>query len=270
VRGRDRLRGEHLQRLGWRYHRLWSTNWFRHPDDEVVKLQEAYERAVAAAEPEEAAPPDPAFVYQDRQSASRGQRPSGSDGQQAGRAGRTDPLTASRTCEPWAAARTSEPMPARQTVERPPAGQTMATGTGRAELDHRAGPGLALGPAHSAGTEPADRALRTEPSQAHRALDASPERPGRALETEPPQVRPALDASPDRPGRALETEPPQVRPALEGTPAHAGAVLEAGGTQASAALEVGGTQASAALDSGRSPFGPLAPPELPPADPSES
>src|SRR4029077_19577532 len=29
VRDRDRLRGEHLQRLGWRFHRIWSTNWFR-------------------------------------------------------------------------------------------------------------------------------------------------------------------------------------------------------------------------------------------------
>jgi len=25
VRDRDRLRGEHLQRLGWSFHRLWST-----------------------------------------------------------------------------------------------------------------------------------------------------------------------------------------------------------------------------------------------------
>ena len=53
VRDRDRLRGEHLQRLGWQYHRLWSTNWFRNPDDEVAKLQAAYERAVSAAEADE-------------------------------------------------------------------------------------------------------------------------------------------------------------------------------------------------------------------------
>jgi very-short-patch-repair endonuclease len=54
VRDRDRLRGEHLQRLGWRYHRLWSTNWFRDPEAEVAKLREAYEQAVSdvpAAEP---------------------------------------------------------------------------------------------------------------------------------------------------------------------------------------------------------------------------
>jgi very-short-patch-repair endonuclease len=31
VRDRDRLRKEHLERLGWRFHRLWSTNWFHDP-----------------------------------------------------------------------------------------------------------------------------------------------------------------------------------------------------------------------------------------------
>jgi very-short-patch-repair endonuclease len=51
VRDRDRLRGEHLQRLGWRYHRLWSTNWFRDPDGELAKVQQAYEKAVAGLEP---------------------------------------------------------------------------------------------------------------------------------------------------------------------------------------------------------------------------
>jgi very-short-patch-repair endonuclease len=56
VRDRDRLRGEHLQRLGWRYHRLWSTNWFRNPDDEVAKVRDAYRRAVSAAEPPESEP----------------------------------------------------------------------------------------------------------------------------------------------------------------------------------------------------------------------
>ncbi len=51
VRDRDRLRGEHLQRLGWRYHRLWSTNWFQDPEAEVAKLQMAYFQAVSASEP---------------------------------------------------------------------------------------------------------------------------------------------------------------------------------------------------------------------------
>jgi very-short-patch-repair endonuclease len=57
VRDRDRLRGEHLQRLGWGFHRLWSTNWFQNPQAEVAKLRDAYRRAVAAADPPPAEPP---------------------------------------------------------------------------------------------------------------------------------------------------------------------------------------------------------------------
>jgi very-short-patch-repair endonuclease len=53
VRDRDRLRGEHLQRLGWHYQRLWSTNWFQNPDAEVAKIRQAYLRAVSATAPEE-------------------------------------------------------------------------------------------------------------------------------------------------------------------------------------------------------------------------
>jgi very-short-patch-repair endonuclease len=59
VRDRDRLRGEHLQRLGWSYHRLWSTNWFRDPDAEVAKVVQAYNHAVAKIEPAAARPPRP-------------------------------------------------------------------------------------------------------------------------------------------------------------------------------------------------------------------
>jgi very-short-patch-repair endonuclease len=51
VRDRDRLRGEHLQRLGWSFHRLWSTYWFADPQAEVARLREAYQQAVTAADP---------------------------------------------------------------------------------------------------------------------------------------------------------------------------------------------------------------------------
>jgi very-short-patch-repair endonuclease len=50
VRDRDRLRKEHLERLGWRVHRLWSTSWFADPDAELAKLRTAYEQAVASHE----------------------------------------------------------------------------------------------------------------------------------------------------------------------------------------------------------------------------
>jgi very-short-patch-repair endonuclease len=59
VRDRDRLRGEHLQRLGWSFHRLWSTNWFADPRAEVAKVRDAYQRAVDAAEPPEPDEPEP-------------------------------------------------------------------------------------------------------------------------------------------------------------------------------------------------------------------
>jgi very-short-patch-repair endonuclease len=65
VRDRDRLRKEHLERLGWRVHRLWSTSWFSDPEAELAKLQAAYTEAVQANPPAQPPPPppldDPAF-----------------------------------------------------------------------------------------------------------------------------------------------------------------------------------------------------------------
>ncbi|MCW2936460.1 MAG: helicase, partial [Actinomycetia bacterium] len=57
VRDRDRLRKEHLERLGWRVHRLWSTGWLADPERELARLRAAYESAVAASPP--AQPPEP-------------------------------------------------------------------------------------------------------------------------------------------------------------------------------------------------------------------
>jgi very-short-patch-repair endonuclease len=57
VRDRDRLRKEHLERLGWRVHRLWSTSWFTDPEAELSKLRAAYDRAVEANPPTPPAPP---------------------------------------------------------------------------------------------------------------------------------------------------------------------------------------------------------------------
>jgi very-short-patch-repair endonuclease len=58
VRDRDRLRKEHLERLGWRVHRLWSTSWFTDPEAELAKLRAAYDDAVEA-NPPTPPPPDP-------------------------------------------------------------------------------------------------------------------------------------------------------------------------------------------------------------------
>jgi very-short-patch-repair endonuclease len=60
VRDRDRLRKEHLERLGWHVHRLWSTAWFTDPGGELAKLRAAFDTAVSAAPPAPVAPPDPA------------------------------------------------------------------------------------------------------------------------------------------------------------------------------------------------------------------
>jgi very-short-patch-repair endonuclease len=59
VRDRDRLRKEHLERLGWNFHRLWSTNWFHNPQAEAAKLRDAYEKAIADPAPAPEPPPQP-------------------------------------------------------------------------------------------------------------------------------------------------------------------------------------------------------------------
>ena len=51
VRDRDRLRKEHLERLGWHVHRLWSTAWFTDPAGELTKLRAAFDTAVRTAPP---------------------------------------------------------------------------------------------------------------------------------------------------------------------------------------------------------------------------
>lgn len=48
-RDRDRLRQEVLEGLGWRLHRIWSTDWFRNPRSEIEVLKAAIEGALADA-----------------------------------------------------------------------------------------------------------------------------------------------------------------------------------------------------------------------------
>jgi very-short-patch-repair endonuclease len=50
ARDRDRLRQDHLERLGWRFHRIWSTSWFRDKPGEIARAVKAYETAVAHSE----------------------------------------------------------------------------------------------------------------------------------------------------------------------------------------------------------------------------
>jgi very-short-patch-repair endonuclease len=57
ARDRDRLRQQQLERLGWRFHRIWSTDWFADPTGEVQRVVDAYEHARI---PVPARPPAPA------------------------------------------------------------------------------------------------------------------------------------------------------------------------------------------------------------------
>lgn len=52
ARDRDRLRQEVLETLGWRIHRIWSTDWIKDPQREVEKVLLAYEEARAGRRPE--------------------------------------------------------------------------------------------------------------------------------------------------------------------------------------------------------------------------
>ncbi len=48
-RDRDRLREDVLKGLGWRLHRIWSTDWFRNPRQEIEVLKDAIDAALAKA-----------------------------------------------------------------------------------------------------------------------------------------------------------------------------------------------------------------------------
>jgi len=59
ARDRDRLRQDHLERLGWHFHRIWSTDWFRNREQEIERAVRAYQEAVDEAEGPPSAPPPP-------------------------------------------------------------------------------------------------------------------------------------------------------------------------------------------------------------------
>ena len=59
ARDRDRLRQENLERLGWRFHRIWSTEWFRNPELGADRALAAYEQALAADRTTASSAPSP-------------------------------------------------------------------------------------------------------------------------------------------------------------------------------------------------------------------
>lgn len=52
-RDRDRLRQQVLEGLGWRFHRIWSTDWFRDPRGQIEKLRAALDAALTRAKSDE-------------------------------------------------------------------------------------------------------------------------------------------------------------------------------------------------------------------------
>jgi very-short-patch-repair endonuclease len=50
ARDRDRLRQQQLENLGWRFHRIWSTDWFLRKEDEVKRTLAAFQEAVKFAD----------------------------------------------------------------------------------------------------------------------------------------------------------------------------------------------------------------------------
>jgi very-short-patch-repair endonuclease len=46
ARDRDRLRQQQLEKLGWTFHRIWSTDWFLRRDEEIDRAVRAFQTAV--------------------------------------------------------------------------------------------------------------------------------------------------------------------------------------------------------------------------------
>ena len=54
ARDRDRLRQQVLESLGWRFHRIWSTDWFRDPEGQANLAYAAWRKAVELADEQDA------------------------------------------------------------------------------------------------------------------------------------------------------------------------------------------------------------------------
>ena len=58
ARDRDRLRQQQLEARGWRFHRIWSTDWFLRREDEVQRTLAAFDEAMRVSD-ERAPHPEP-------------------------------------------------------------------------------------------------------------------------------------------------------------------------------------------------------------------
>ena len=46
ARDRDRIRQSHLEKLGWKFHRIWSQRWFKHKEEEIEIALIAIKKAI--------------------------------------------------------------------------------------------------------------------------------------------------------------------------------------------------------------------------------
>lgn len=77
ARDRDRLRQMHLESLGWRFVRVWSTDWFRDPNGQTARILAEWRSAVTDADREDdEPPPDMAPAPVDEQPDDRDRGPS--------------------------------------------------------------------------------------------------------------------------------------------------------------------------------------------------
>ena len=83
ARDRDRLRQQHLEALGWRFHRIWSTDWFMHRESEIERALSAYQAAIQQADADDAQgarvfdshPAEPVLVVPPSVTEQRGPKP---------------------------------------------------------------------------------------------------------------------------------------------------------------------------------------------------
>lgn len=75
ARDRDRLRQQQLEALGWRFHRIWSTDWFLRREEEIDRAVRAYEKAVQLSDDDPSPSTDPRTTTSTAPSASIGRAP---------------------------------------------------------------------------------------------------------------------------------------------------------------------------------------------------
>ena len=49
-RDRDRIRQSHLERLGWKFHRIWGPSWAKRKEEEIEKVLSVIDDAIKSGE----------------------------------------------------------------------------------------------------------------------------------------------------------------------------------------------------------------------------